>query len=447
MESDGGISIFYSYSHRDERFCQTLKAHLSVLERKGIISSWYDRKINPGQQWEREIDENVRKSDIILLFVSADFVASDYCYQEELTIAMERHEANQAIVIPVIVRPVDFSDAPFSKIQALPKDAQPVSKWDDEDEAWLDVVKGIKKAIGEVQSMKTRSGDDKGFIGINEYLHSELNSLEQAFFAEESQSTHRGLATGLHELDRITDGLHKSDLFVIAGRPGMGKTDLALRIACNVAISEKKAVGYFSLNLPVDRLTRKMISSLGKLPSFRLFKGDMYEADWSRLTAAVGILKDLPLYIDDHISLSVEQLRERAIKLKFEKDVQLIIIDSLQHLDSAANNVARQEATRFLSRLARELCIPIVVTTTISRDIESRPNKRPVISDLGSWGSLEEDSNTLVFIYRDEVYNSDTSDYGLAELIVAKNSSVGPVGTVMVSYFADTCSFENISGV
>ncbi|MDF0752660.1 TIR domain-containing protein [Marinobacter sp. 71-i] len=443
MEISSGVSIFYSYSHKDERFCETLRAHLSVLERKEVISSWYDRKIKPGQLWQREIDTNIKRADIIVLLVSADFVASDYCYQEELQIAMERHEANQAIVVPVVVRPVDFSETPFSKIQALPKDAYPITKWNDEDEAWINVVEGIKSAINEVRFLKKRGGSDEGFRSINHYLVRELDSLEGAFEADGSNATNRGLSTGLFDLDRVTDGLHKSDFIAIAGRPGMGKTDLALKIACNAVIAEKKSVGYFSLNLPVDRLMRKMLSALGRLPVHKLFRGDLEEDDWPRLTSAVSLLKDLPLYIDDNISLSIDELRNRAIKTKEDKNVELIIVDSLQHMDFNSEHATPESISKVISRLARELKIPIIATTTISRDVEGRPNKRPLTRDLGAWRCLEEDADTMIFVYRDEVYNEDSVDNGVTELIVAKNSSASSIGTVKVFYTPGTCSFDN----
>lgn len=444
MIQSTGVSIFYSYSHKDEKFCETLRAHLSVLERKAMISSWYDRRIVPGQVWEAQIDKNIRIADVIILLVSADFVASDYCYQKELRIAMERHDSNQAIVVPILVRPVDFGEAPFSKIQALPKDAKPITKWENEDEAWLDVVKGVKKAIDEVNSLKNRTKFNEGFKSINHYLVRELSSIEDSFETGHERTTSRGLSTGLYELDRITDGLCRSDLVALAGRPGMGKTDLALKIACHAAIVEKKAVSYFSLNLPVDRLMRKMLCALGRIPIYKLFKGDLEENDWPKITSAVSLLKDLPLYIDDNMTLSLDDLANKARRTKKDEDVSLIIIDSLQHIEFNSDGVGFSSITKAMSKLAKELEIPIVITTSVDRDLEERPNKRPIARDLGEWRSIEEDADTLIFIYRDAVYNEDTSDTGMAELIISKNASGGPIGTAKVCYFSDMCSFEDV---
>src|SRR5215813_14909268 len=149
-------TIFYSYSHRDEAFKEQLEIRLALLRRKGLIKTWHDRRIIPGQEWETAIENHLDEADIILLLVSADFIASDYCFGKEVVRAMERHERNEAKVIPIVVRAVDWSDAPFGRLQALPKDAHPVTSWNNQDEAWLDVEKGIKKAIEELQDIKYR---------------------------------------------------------------------------------------------------------------------------------------------------------------------------------------------------------------------------------------------------------------------------------------------------
>lgn len=445
MKKDG-ISIFYSYSHKDETFREALETHLSILARKNIISEWHDRKITAGQEWKKEIDEELRTADILLLLISSDFIASDYCYEKELKVALERHESNQAIVIPVIVRPSEWSDAPFAKLQALPKDAKAVTSWDNQDEAWLDVVEGIKKAINEIHSLKNRRKATTGFLSIKDLLVREIDNIEAAFEVSDDQITVRGLPTGLDDLDSMTDGLHKSELVVIASRPGMGKTDLAIQIAANTAIDQGKSVAYFSLNLPADRITRKLIASLGRIDAHNIFRGKLIDEEWPRLTSAVSISAGIPLYIEDTISLSIDAIRQKAISIKKDKSVELIVIDSLQHLaleESKDNSVGGIHCiTKELSKLARELMIPIVVTTMVSQEVERRTNKRPLIIDLGEWRSLEEDADTILFLHREEVYNYDSNEKGVAEIIVAKNASDGPVGTVRVQYFGQYCRFQ-----
>lgn len=141
------VTLFYSYSHKDEKHRERLETHLSLLKREGILKEWHDRKITPGQEWEEVLDKNLENSDVIILLVSSDFIASDYCYEREMKRAIERHDKGEATVVPIIVRPCDWKGTPFSKLQALPKDAKPITKWNDKDDAWLDVTKGIRKAI------------------------------------------------------------------------------------------------------------------------------------------------------------------------------------------------------------------------------------------------------------------------------------------------------------
>ena len=141
------VTLFYSYSHKDEKHRESLEIHLSLLKRAGILKEWHDRKIAPGQEWEEVLDKNLENSDVIVLLVSSDFIASDYCYEKEMKRAVERHDKGEATVVPIIVRPCDWKDTPFGKLQALPKDAKPITKWKNKDEAWLDVAKGIRKAI------------------------------------------------------------------------------------------------------------------------------------------------------------------------------------------------------------------------------------------------------------------------------------------------------------
>ncbi len=156
------VSVFYAYSHKDEALRDELETHLSILKRKGIISSWHDRRIPSGKDWGSEIDQRINKADIILLLVSADFIASDYCYDKEMKRAMERHELGEARVVPVILRPCDFDGAPFYKLQGLPKDMKPVTRWIDQDEAFTNIAVGIRRSIEELQRLKTERSENRG---------------------------------------------------------------------------------------------------------------------------------------------------------------------------------------------------------------------------------------------------------------------------------------------
>ena len=442
------IKLFYSYSHKDEELRNALETHLSILNRKKVISEWHDRRIIAGSDWDSEINNHIETADIILLLISSDSIASDYCYSNELKKAIERHEANQSKVIPIIVRPVDWEglDVPFTKLQALPKDAVAVTSWNNEDEAWVNVAQGIRDAVEEVSKLKTRPGEESGLRNIKELLVNELDQIDEMFHKDEKSGTYRGLSTGLADLDSITDGLHNSELTVVASRPNMGKTDLVLGIAAHAAIMEKKAVAYFSLNLPADRIIRRLIASIGFVSSYSLLRGMLKDKDWPRLTSAVEILKDSTLYIDESLSLTLPLLKERLEKIRKEHGLDLVIIDSLQNLVFQEQIEGKLNSnisiTKGIKNLTREFQVPILVTSSISPDVESRVNKRPILQDLDEMLSLDDDADTVIFIYRDQIYNEDTLDMGAAELIVAKNSN-GPIGTVQVVYFAKYSRFDN----
>lgn len=302
-----------------------------------------------------------------MLLVSPDFIASDYCYGRELKKAIERHESNQSIVIPVIVRPVDWSQTPFAKILALPIDGKAVTSWSNQDEAWLNVAKGVRAAIEEVDKLKTRQGESLGLRSLKDLLVMEVDEIDAAFHKDEAVTTFRGLSTGLADLDRVTDGLHKSEFVVFASRPDMGLTDLVLGIAAQVAIREKKSVAYFSLNTPANRIARRLMASVGGVSQYRLLRGSLSDEDWPRLTSAVSILAEqVSLYIDESLHLTLPLLRQRIDSVRNEHGLDLVIIDSLQHLamqpNTSRESTSGTTLTKSIKTLAREFQIPIVAT-------------------------------------------------------------------------------------
>jgi len=304
----------------------------------------------------------------------------------------------------------------------------------------------VREAAKEISKLKTRRYEKFGLRNIRELLIAEVDHIDDAFHKYGEKATVRGLSTGLADLDSNTDGLHKSELIVIASRPGMGKTDLVLGIAAHASIKEKRAVAYFSLSLPADRIARRLIASLGHISSYRLLRGAIGDDDWQGLTDAVGSLAEAPLYIDESPSLTLPLLKERIERIKDEKGIELVIIDTLQHLEfqTSSERLPRADATltKGIKDLAKEFQIPIVVTTSIRREVESRANKRPVLHDLDEKLGVEENADAVIFVYRDDVYDEDSVDKGKAELIVAKNSE-GPIGTARVTYLQEYARFEN----
>lgn len=443
-----GLKIFYSYSHKDEAYRLSLESHLSILSRKKIISGWSDRDITAGQEWKREIDENIKSADIIILLVSSDFIASDYCFDIEMEVAMQRHEKLESIVIPVILRPTDWSDTPFGRLQALPKDAKPVSKWESEDEAWLNVVEGLRARIEEIHKERTRVTARRGFIEVNQLLKKEIESIDQAYRMDD-QPTVKGIPTGLMDFDYYTDGICKSELTVIASRPECGAADFSRQIAAHVSTKEKTSVAIFSMVSTAENVIRQIIGMESKIGIDILFKGQLDESHWPRLELGVRTLKDAPIYIDDSMSYDLADLLHACGNIIKDKSVRLIIVDNLQRIlfneRKLNSNVGVSDISKELQVFCRDNKVAILVVVNLSRDIDSRPNKRPLESDLSNFGSLSEDASLIIFMYREEIYNDETQEWGIAEAIVAKNDQLGRVGTIRLAYEKQYRFFGNLA--
>ncbi len=264
-----------------------------------------------------------------------------------------------------------------------------------------------------------------------------------------AQSTVTGLATGYDDFDEMTAGLQHSDLVIIAGRPSMGKTTFAMNIVENVIIKEKKPALIFSLEMPGEQLATRMISSLGQIEQHRLRTGKLVEEDWPRFSSAVSILNDTALFIDDTPGMSPSEIRTRARRAVREHgELGVIVVDYLQLMTVPGNKENRtteiSEISRSLKLLAKELRVPVIALSQLNRELEHRPNKRPIMSDLRESGAIEQDADVIVFIYRDEVYNKDTPDKNIAEVIIAKQRN-GPTGTARLTFRGQYCRFENFT--
>lgn len=258
-----------------------------------------------------------------------------------------------------------------------------------------------------------------------------------------------GLPTGYQDFDEMTSGLQPADLVVIAGRPSMGKTMIAMNIAENAAMKgDKKAVLIFSMEMPGEALALRMISSLGRLDHHRLRTGKLADNDWPRIGSVINMLSQTKLYIDDTPALSPGELRARARRLAREQGgLGLIVVDYLQLMQSSGyreNRVAEiSEISRSLKAIAKELSVPVIALSQLNRGLEQRPDKRPVMSDLRESGAIEQDADLIVFIYRDEVYHPETTQHkGMAEVIIAKQRN-GPIGKVTLTFLGKHMRFEN----
>jgi replicative DNA helicase len=247
-------------------------------------------------------------------------------------------------------------------------------------------------------------------------------------------------------LDEKTSGLQNSDLIIIAGRPSMGKTTLAMNIAEGAAIKHEVAVAIFSMEMSAEQLVRRMFSSLGQIDQNKLRSGKLDDFDWPKLTSAMNLLHKSHVFIDETPSLSPAELRARARRLKREHDIGLIVVDYLQLMavpgtrENRATEIA--EISRSLKAIAKELHVPVIALSQLNRALEQRPNKRPVMADLRESGSIEQDADLIVFIYREEVYNEDTPEKGKAEIIIGKHRN-GPTGTVTLTFQGHFLRFLN----
>ena len=256
----------------------------------------------------------------------------------------------------------------------------------------------------------------------------------------ESEDDLTGVSSGLTDLDSKTAGLQKSDLIIVAGRPSMGKTTFAMNMVEHAVITNDAPVLVFSLEMPAEQLMMRMLASKGRIDQTRIRTGKLEQDDWSKLTGAVSLLRDKPLFVDDTPGLSPLEMRTRARRIAREHgDIGLIMIDYLQLMQISGFSEGRtaeiSEISRSLKSLAKELNCPVVALSQLNRSLEQRPNKRPINSDLRESGAIEQDADLILFIYRDEVYNEDSEDRGKAEIIIGKQRN-GPIGTVRTAFIA-----------
>jgi replicative DNA helicase len=299
-----------------------------------------------------------------------------------------------------------------------------------------------ERRVFEIAELEQRGGG--GFQPIKTLLARAVERIDELHGRDEPIT---GLATGFLDFDMMTSGLQPSDLIVVAGRPSMGKTSFAMNMAEHAAIQIRRPVAVFSMEMPGDALAMRMMSSLGRIDQHRVRTGKLEEDEWHCLTSAVNILAGASLFIDDTPALSPTELRARARRLKREQgDLGLIVVDYLQLMQVPGTNENRTTEISLISRslkaLAKELSVPLVALSQLNRSLEQRPNKRPVMSDLRESGAIEQDADLIVFIYRDEVYNPESKDKGLAEIIIGKQRN-GPIGTVKLTFLGKYTKFES----
>jgi replicative DNA helicase len=257
-----------------------------------------------------------------------------------------------------------------------------------------------------------------------------------------------GISCGFYDLDAMTQGFQRSDLLITAARPAMGKTSFVLNIARNIAAFHKLPIAVFSLEMSKEQLVYRLLSSEAQIESGRLRAGRISQNEWEPLGNAISVLSQLPIFIDDTPNISITEMRSKARRLQAEQGgaLGMILIDYLQLMEGGGDNRVQElsKITRSLKALARELNVPVVALSQLSRGVESRTNKRPMMSDLRESGSIEQDADLIMMLYRDEYYNPDTPDRGITEIIIAKHRN-GPVGTIKLLFEPQFTRFRNLA--
>ncbi len=283
----------------------------------------------------------------------------------------------------------------------------------------------------------------KGFQSLKQILPDAVDRID---LLHQSDGSITGISTGYTEFDKMTAGLQAGDLVIVAGRPSMGKTTLAINIAENAAIGSRVPTAIFSMEMPSQQLAFRMISSLGRVDQTHLRTGNFPDEDWSRINTAVQLMSEAPIFIDDTPGLSPTEIRARARRLQREHGLGLIVVDYLQlmQVEGTKENRATEisEISRGLKALAKELSLPVVALSQLNRSVEQRTDKRPVMSDLRESGAIEQDADLIIFIYREEVYNQDTPRKGIADISIAKQRN-GPIGDFPLTFVGRYTKFEN----
>ncbi|MEE9446990.1 MAG: replicative DNA helicase [Arenicellales bacterium] len=307
-----------------------------------------------------------------------------------------------------------------------------------------EVLDSAEQAVFSISESDGKKRD--GFSSMKNLVSKSLDRIEEL---DKSGSAITGISTGFAKLDEKTSGLQNGDLIVIAGRPSMGKTSFCMNLAEFAAISADLTVAVFSMEMPGEQLSTRLISSLGRVNSTRLRTGQLKTDDWPRVMNAVSLLSKAKIHVNDSAGLTPMEIRSHSRRLAREKDgLDMIVIDYLQLMQSSESNENRATEisymTRSLKMLAKELNVPVIILSQLNRSLENRPDKRPVMSDLRESGAIEQDADVIFFIYRDEVYDEDSNDKGTAEIIIGKQRN-GPIGKVRLAFIGEFTRFEDLT--
>jgi replicative DNA helicase len=305
-----------------------------------------------------------------------------------------------------------------------------------------ELVELAEQKVFDIADSRQRSG--QGFRSLKDVVSKTIDRLDTL---SRTEGNITGIPTGFNEMDAKTAGLQRGDLIIVAGRPSMGKTSLAINIAENAAIGHQIPTAIFSMEMSAEQLSFRMIGSIGRVNQSHLRTGNLSDDDWPRINSAVSMMSNAPIFIDDAPALSPTEIRARARRLKRRNNLGLIVVDYLQLMQIGGTNENRateiSEISRSLKALAKEVDVPVIALSQLNRSVEQRTDKRPVMSDLRESGAIEQDADVIFFIYREEVYDKDTPRKGVADIIIGKQRN-GPVGEFRLTFMGEFTKFENL---
>ncbi|WP_126429189.1 replicative DNA helicase [Brevibacillus marinus] len=303
-----------------------------------------------------------------------------------------------------------------------------------------EIIADAERYILELSQHRSRNG----FVPIRDIL---VETYERIEFLSQRREEVTGIPSGYPDLDRMTSGFQRSDLIILAARPSVGKTAFALNVAQNVAARAGESVAIFSLEMAASQLVQRMLCAEGNIDAQKLRTGRLDEDDWQKLTMAIGTLGRAPIYIDDTPGITVQEIRAKCRRLQAEHGLGMVLIDYLQLIHSRGRGESRQqevsEISRMLKGIARELNVPVLALSQLSRSVEQRQDKRPIMSDIRESGSIEQDADIVAFLYRDDYYNRESENNNTVEVIIAKQRN-GPTGTVELAFLKEYNKFVSL---
>ncbi|MBN8214062.1 MAG: TIR domain-containing protein [Xanthomonadales bacterium] len=411
MSKSKPARIVVSYSHRDESLRSEMVAALSPAIRAGELDIWSDHKIVPGADIDSEIMEQLKEADAVVLLVSNDFIASEYCFKTELEVALDRHSNGRATVLPIVVRPTDFTGMPFARLKMLPEDAKAVTIWTNRDEAWLNVARGIRSAIAALPKNEEKPSVFKS-KNIKQCLAESFDILQKKY-----QDQIAGPGTGFAGLDELLALMMPEDVILLAGRPASGFSELAVSMIQYAAIKRKQKIRVISQRLSSQKYANRMLCAAGFVSLIDIETGQLEDEDWSRVAGSIRILKEADIIIDDETIRSLDGLAKKLNEIAVD-GCDVLAIDGLEYISSGSHQ--DEKAIAFLLRdFSRSKKCTLMLTLALGCQVDGRAIKRPVIADLANWDALEHVADRIFFVSRSDLYDLLGRDYGqISPLIV-----------------------------